>query len=385
MFDAWAEQIDELEIPVDAASLTRAVAVYGRLHAKLAAAVDKFETRLLWDLDGSTSMIAWLKARGMWAGDAATLTRVARQLRSYPTLAELWISGELSQGQVKAILACVRERHRGLFETHEAAVIPSLVGLSVDDTHTAMLRWRERADAEIDLDPPADPPRTASHSQTLGGRWYLDGSFEAEGGAVIDTAIRVVTDSNSTRLPGERRADAIVDICRYFLDNQHTHTGTRNRPHLNIVINGDSLGTDHLVGEIADTRLPLDSPTLSRLLCDCNINRAVLGANSVLLDYSLATRTISSGLWNALVVRDRHCRYPGCDRPPKWCEGHHVTWFSRGGPTNPKNLILLCSRHHHRLHAKGWDAWLEPDGELVIKPPYSAPIRGSPPRQPCAV
>lgn len=388
MFDAWAEQIDELEIPVDPASLTRAVAVYGQLHAKLADTVGKFDMRELWDLDGSTSMIAWLKARGVWSGDAATLTRTARQLRAFPTLAAAWMAGELSQGQLKAILSCVQERHRELFQEHEPVLVPSLVGLSVDDTHTAMLHWREKAEAIIDRPlPPEDPPRTASLSQTLDGRWYLDGAFDAESGAVIDTAIRVASDSDWKRLPGERRADAIVDIFRFFLDNQQMPPGRRNRPHLNIVINGDSLGTDHLQGEVVESRLPLDSPTLSRLLCDCDLHRAVVDAKSALLDYSLSTRTINSGLWNALVLRDRGCRFPGCDRPPTWCDGHHIKYFSRGGPTRLDNLVLLCSKHHHRLHRMDWDAWLEPDGTFVVRGEGGIEMRSRPPtmeRQPVA-
>lgn len=379
MFDAWAEQIDELEIPVDPASLTRAVAVYGQLQAKLVDTVSKFDMRGLWDLDGSTSMIAWLKARGLWSGDAATLTRTARQLRSFPTLAAAAMAGELSQGQVKAVLSCVQERHRELFQEHEPVVVPSLVGLSVDDTHTAMLHWREKADAVIDLPMPDQPARTASLTQTLDGRWYLDGSFDSEAGAVIDTAIRVASDSDWKRLPGERRADAMVDIFRFFLDNQQMHPGPRHRPHINIVINGDTFGTDHLEGEIAETRLPLDSATLSRLLCDCSLHRAVLDAKSALLDYSLSTRTIASGLWNALVVRDRHCRFPGCDRPPTWCDGHHVQWYSKGGPTRIDNLVLLCSKHHHLLHRRDWEAWLEPDGTFVVRGEGGIELRSRPP------
>src|SRR5918911_831927 len=45
-------------------------------------------------------------------------------------------------------------------------------------------------------------------------------------------------------------------------------------------------------------------------------------------------------LWSALVVRDRHCRFPGCDREPGWCEAHHVRHFAHGGATNLANLIL---------------------------------------------
>jgi hypothetical protein len=34
------------------------------------------------------------------------------------------------------------------------------------------------------------------------------------------------------------------------------------------------------------------------------------------------------------------------------------------------NLVLVCSRHHHLLHAPGWDAKLLPDNTLQITDPH---------------
>jgi len=69
------------------------------------------------------------------------------------------------------------------------------------------------------------------------------------------------------------------------------------------------------------------------------------------------------------VVRDRHCRAPGCDQGPKWCEGHHVKWVTRDGETNLENLVLACPRHHHLWHGPSWELKLLPDGELHITAP----------------
>ena len=44
--------------------------------------------------------------------------------------------------------------------------------------------------------------------------------------------------------------------------------------------------------------------------------------------------------------------WPGCTTPPSLCEAHHVTWWSRGGPTTLDNLALLCHRHHTQIHAQ---------------------------------
>jgi hypothetical protein len=91
-----------------------------------------------------------------------------------------------------------------------------------------------------------------------------------------------------------------------------------------------------------------------------------MAGRSSVLDYGWTTRTIPANLWAALVTRDRCCRFPGCDRPPQWSEGHHVVPWEQGGRTALTNLALLCTRHHHILHSPGWTATIEDDGTLHV-------------------
>ncbi|WP_255467064.1 HNH endonuclease signature motif containing protein [Aeromicrobium senzhongii] len=49
----------------------------------------------------------------------------------------------------------------------------------------------------------------------------------------------------------------------------------------------------------------------------------------------------------------------GRDRPPGWCESHHVMPWSRGGPTTVDDGVLLCSRHHREVHDQGWQLRLD--------------------------
>jgi HNH endonuclease len=55
-----------------------------------------------------------------------------------------------------------------------------------------------------------------------------------------------------------------------------------------------------------------------------------------------------------LAVRDRSCRFPGCDRPPTWCDAHHIKHWLHLGRTDLENLILLCRRHHTLVHQRGF-------------------------------
>lgn len=78
-------------------------------------------------------------------------------------------------------------------------------------------------------------------------------------------------------------------------------------------------------------------------------------------------------LRRAVVVRDGRCRFPGCDRPPPWCDAHHVIHWADGGPTALSNLVLLCRRHHRLVHEGGFGlemngsrpTFRRPDGTML--------------------
>ncbi|HWL49368.1 MAG TPA: HNH endonuclease signature motif containing protein [Acidimicrobiia bacterium] len=52
----------------------------------------------------------------------------------------------------------------------------------------------------------------------------------------------------------------------------------------------------------------------------------------------------------ALIARDRHCTWKGCDRDPRWCDVHHDIAWADGGKTDPTNCRLLCRFHHVLTH-----------------------------------
>jgi hypothetical protein len=368
---ALAGAVEELELSVDGPTLLAAIALRDRLDAKIAAAAGEFDHHSLWDLDAATSLTAWLRDRAsMTANAAGRLAARGRRLRVLPVTTAAAANGSLSGGQLDVVLASLDDRTASLFADHEAELVPALMALDVRRVGRAMAAWKARATADDDTER-GEPVRAVRLSATLDGRRVLDGTLDAEGGAVVEAALREATtadgESEERRIPATRRADALVDICRFFLDHRQGASGARHRPHVNVVIDEEELHTGS--GATVVDGPKLDSATASRLLCDCQLHRLVRSGRSEVLDYGRSTRTIPVALWNALVLRDQHCRFPGCDRPAHWTEGHHVRWFSEGGPTAIANLVLLCSRHHHRLHLRGWKAKLSPDAAFEVTDP----------------
>jgi hypothetical protein len=99
---------------------------------------------------------------------------------------------------------------------------------------------------------------------------------------------------------------------------------------------------------------PLTPATIRRLACDALLIPAVLGSDSAVLDLGRAARFASADQIRFLRLRDKGCTFPGCDRPPSWCDAHHLReWEADQGETTVDNLALLCTRHHTDIHRRG--------------------------------
>jgi hypothetical protein len=88
-----------------------------------------------------------------------------------------------------------------------------------------------------------------------------------------------------------------------------------------------------------------------------------LGGPSLPLDIGYA-ETIPAGIRNAVILRDKRCRWAGgCNQPASACEVHHVKHKANGGKTSTKECVLLCFYHHQvMIHRQGWTLVLNPDG-----------------------
>ena len=237
-------------------------------------------------------------------------------------------------------------------------------------------------------------------SQTMNGMWDLAGRFDPETGTLIKhaldaftthpTAEEILADPAGAPSYSQRRAQALAEICRqaqHHAEGCHSQGGGRHT--LVVTIPLTDLQTARGVGDVAGGGT-LPAAALRRWACDAGIIPIVLGAHSETLDFGRKTRIVSTGLRVYVVVRDGGCIFPGCDRPPSWCECHHRIHVINSGPTKHENLDLLCVRHHHLVHEGGWTLTVDDDTARTpwFHPPNNRPaLQGQrrplipPPRQ----
>ncbi|HUJ05414.1 MAG TPA: DUF222 domain-containing protein [Streptosporangiaceae bacterium] len=102
---------------------------------------------------------------------------------------------------------------------------------------------------------------------------------------------------------------------------------------------------------------------------------------SLPLDLGTATDTVPPYLRRAIILRDKHCSFPGCTVPAAACQVHHLIPVSEGGPTTLDNCTLGCPFHHLiAIHELGWKLVLNADGTTTaISPDRSRVLRSHDP------
>jgi hypothetical protein len=314
----------------------------------------------------------------------------ARRLRALPATREAWESGQISTAQVEAILARLNPARLPVFAACEADMVGHLLDMDGPATVGFMAAWAEGVDALLGPDPAGldhDGDDAASElyvSPTLGGRSEVSGSFDSELGVIIRAALAAAMTPDGahdpTRSAAQRRADALGDICRFFLDHhEHPNPTPRNRPHVGVVIDWDTVAGGAGCGTVVETGQTLRTEWVRQVLCDAAVFRILRSGASTILDLGRTTPVVSPAQHAALAVRDGGCRWPGCDRPPSWCDAHHIEHWANGGPTALGNLALLCRRHHTRIHRWRVHAHLDLDtATLTITLPTGRVITSTP-------
>ena len=172
------------------------------------------------------------------------------------------------------------------------------------------------------------------------GMLAIRGQLDPEAGAVLRAALDPLSapnpcEANAGRDPrpaDRRRAEALIEICRRATAAGGATPAT-TKAQIVVLIDHDRLAEAiRGAGHTLDGTV-LSPQTVRKLGCDASIIPMVLGSQGQPLDVGRTTRLVTPALLAALWARDKGCTFPGCGRPPQWCDAHHVKHWADGGPT----------------------------------------------------
>ena len=170
------------------------------------------------------------------------------------------------------------------------------------------------------------------------------------------------------------RADAAEQIFRHVATCGHAGG---DLPSITMVIRmtREELVTGAGFASIDGVNETISATTARHLAAEAEFIPMVLDGHSMPLDYGHPRRLFSRAHKLAFIQRDDGCAWAGCSSPPAYGEGHHLRWWSHGGPTDITNGVMLCAFHHHRIHNDGWEIVMRDHVPYVIPPPWVDPDR----------
>ena len=186
------------------------------------------------------------------------------------------------------------------------------------------------------------------------------------------------TTGRDERSPQQRLADAFVECFRRVSLEGGLPSAGGDRPRAVVTIGLEQLRQGLGCGTFVDTGDQLSVTAMRLLCCDAQVVPTVLGGAGQVLDLGRARRTFDGPIRLAVISRDRGCVHPGCTRPARWCDVHHVIPWWSGGKTSLDNGVLLCGFHHRLYDIGTWAIRFASDGIPEAVPPTWVDVRQRP-------
>lgn len=414
----------------DLCALTSAVEDAGRLvdAARLAAAAE-VDDRSRFELGSSGLSYRLGHRRGVHLVEQLTRvsqTEAARRIRAgaalrvrtdlrgellpapFPTVAAAVSRGEVGVDAASVITRCLGDAlrngaHPDAVAGAEAELVADAARVSADAVAVMARVWREALDpdgaepreeklqqqrsfvmgAEREgltpfrgIAPPAQAAALkAMFSESLAPdaapRFLSEDDLERGSETTITPEGEVVTRVRDPRSREQRQFDVLMGALR---------SGARSRAFgstatVLAVVKLDDLESGSGVGWLDGVDEPVSAATAREMVCDSGFRRVVIGAHGEILELGETERLFSYQQRLALAARDGGCVWPQCTAPPSWCHAHHVTEWSEGGKTDIGNGALLCSAHHHMLHASDFSMRMIDGRPHLLAPPWLDPAR----------
>jgi hypothetical protein len=261
-------------------------------------------------------------------------------------------------------------------------LVETTLAADARETHpNAVRRLGEQIIARLDQDGPApkveaeqaEPKNSLRYRRTASGRFIATLDIEQEAGEQIEDMLTVLgaPKPDDQRSHAQRLGDAFTEIIQVAAGASDMPS---KKPHLSIHVDYnfllEGIGTATLDGGSF-----LCAEAARRVACDAEVIPIVFKGESVPIDVGRNRRLITDHQRHVLIARDKGCAFPHCDRPPRWCDGHHVQHWLQGGRTDVGNLVLLCKKHHRLIHHSKWEVRITNGIPEFLPPPWLDPAR----------
>jgi Domain of unknown function (DUF222) len=338
---ALRQQIDRLE----------------RRFSQLAAAFAQTE---FWDDEGSNSAIDWMRFNcRMTSTAAADRVAVGNRLADLGQSCQAMEAGEIGFAHLTVMARTANAVGQAfdegkLLELARENSPGKFFYKSMHYRHAVDARAYNREQAEL------VEKRALRLNTAEDGCLLISGILDPAGGALVRVALEPLarpSGAHDDRQVEQRFADALVELA--------SKGGRRQYVQMQVTASIETLlGLVGAPGAETDFTLPVSAATVQRWACDCSLTR-VLMQDSVVIDVGRAERVIKGPRRRALIARDGHCQWTGCERPASWCDGHHLVHWTHGGGGEIENQVLLCGRHHWKVHEGGWQLIKTDDGRIL--------------------
>lgn len=371
--------------------------------------------RGIWADQGSRSPTAWLSWRlGLAPSTAREHIRVALRLRELPRIHARFATGSLSYSKVRALTRIAVPELQQLLLTWS----DSATGADLDRIARSVTRARRQASVERARAPEQRAERAGldvlvGDEGQMELRWRLDVEAGMEVLAVLDRLLELEDEAavsqtvdvgtrdevaGSRAVGGtaarpslrQRQGEVLHRVLLAARDQTPPDTSGLDRHTLVLQVAARDLAADgsrHVpvgVGARQRARPTMSAAALRRLACEAGVVLIPTDGRGTPIDVGRRRRRPTAALRRALLLRDRSCRFPGCDAV-RHLHAHHVVHWADGGPTDLHNLLLLCGAHHRTVHEPGWSLSVTASGRVAVRPARAAPspsTSGAPPLPP---
>jgi hypothetical protein len=295
----------------------------------------------------------------------------------YPAVATALTSGVIGIEAARAITRTLDEAAPTCtpqaLATAERALVASAENLSADLVATQARMWRDALDPD-GVEPRDDElheRRSLIFGREINGMAKISitatgidlAELKAIYGSYASPRItpRFLSDDDvdpndplrETRSHEQRGYDVFMGLTRAGSRADRTRPGPRAT--VTVTVTQRDRDTGRGVAWLDGVDAPISLRSNELLTCGGEVREVRVDENGALLSLGTAERYFSNEQHAALAVRDGGCVWPHCTAPPSWCDAHHAQLWSRDGPTDVANGVLLCPAHHRLLHNSAFE------------------------------